>query len=334
MIITGKTLPRRTFLRGMGATLALPLLDAMVPAATAVAKTAAKPVLRLGFIYIPNGANMSKWTPGHGGRRVRAVADLESIGAGGGPPVRPERPDPSDGRGDGEMETGSMREQAPCSSTASIRSGRRGPTSRRARPSIRSRRQRSAKTRRCRRSSCRSRTTTSSGTATTATAASIRTPSRGVHRPRPCRPSTTPGSSSSVSLAKGGRWISGARVWRGSQHSRRRAGRHEAPGADARPGRPQPGQGVSRGRPRDRATDRACRGPGGGIDVAVGFGTSGRDSGGIRRPRPVDVRAAGARLPKRHHPGLHPGDRPRADVAKLPGDWRAGFHTTPCRTIK
>ena len=63
MIITGKTLPRRTFLRGMGATLALPLLDAMVPAATAVAKTAAKPVLRLGFIYIPNGANMSKWTP-------------------------------------------------------------------------------------------------------------------------------------------------------------------------------------------------------------------------------------------------------------------------------
>ena len=68
MIITRVSLPRRTFLRGMGATLALPLLDAMVPAASALANTAAKPVPRLGFIYIPNGANMSQWTPkGDGG---------------------------------------------------------------------------------------------------------------------------------------------------------------------------------------------------------------------------------------------------------------------------
>ena len=63
MIITKMSLPRRTFLRGMGAALALPLLDAMVPAATALARTAAAPTKRLGFIYIPNGANMSKWTP-------------------------------------------------------------------------------------------------------------------------------------------------------------------------------------------------------------------------------------------------------------------------------
>ena len=63
MIITKKSLPRRTFLRGVGATLALPLLDAMVPAATALANTAAKTFPRLGFIYIPNGANMSAWTP-------------------------------------------------------------------------------------------------------------------------------------------------------------------------------------------------------------------------------------------------------------------------------
>ncbi|HIE93158.1 MAG TPA: DUF1552 domain-containing protein [Acidobacteria bacterium] len=63
MIITKMSLPRRTFLRGMGATLALPLLDAMVPAATALAQTAASPTKRLGFIYIPNGANMGRWTP-------------------------------------------------------------------------------------------------------------------------------------------------------------------------------------------------------------------------------------------------------------------------------
>ncbi len=67
MIITKMSLPRRTFLRGMGAALALPLLDAMVPAATALARTAAGPTKRLGFIYIPNGANMSKWTPGGDG---------------------------------------------------------------------------------------------------------------------------------------------------------------------------------------------------------------------------------------------------------------------------
>jgi hypothetical protein len=55
MIVVKKALPRRTFLRGAGATLALPLLDAMVPALTALAQTPAAPVRRLGFIYIPNG---------------------------------------------------------------------------------------------------------------------------------------------------------------------------------------------------------------------------------------------------------------------------------------
>jgi hypothetical protein len=63
MIITKKALPRRTFLRGVGATLALPLLDAMVPSMTALAATPANPVRRLGFVYIPMGANNSQWTP-------------------------------------------------------------------------------------------------------------------------------------------------------------------------------------------------------------------------------------------------------------------------------
>jgi hypothetical protein len=62
--ITKKALPRRTFLRGMmGATMALPLLEAMVPAATPLAKTAAQPVRRLGFVFMPMGCDQSRWTP-------------------------------------------------------------------------------------------------------------------------------------------------------------------------------------------------------------------------------------------------------------------------------
>jgi hypothetical protein len=63
MFITKMALPRRTFLRGVGVTLALPLLEAMVPALTLSAKTAAAPVRRLGFMYFPNGANMRLWPP-------------------------------------------------------------------------------------------------------------------------------------------------------------------------------------------------------------------------------------------------------------------------------
>src|SRR5829696_8306876 len=63
MFITKKHLSRRTVLRGMGATLALPLLDSMIPAGTMLAQTAAKPVARLGFVYVPHGAIMDKWMP-------------------------------------------------------------------------------------------------------------------------------------------------------------------------------------------------------------------------------------------------------------------------------
>jgi len=63
MFITKTSLPRRTFLRGMGATLALPFLESMVPALTATAKTAANPQRRLGCVYIPHGAIMDQWTP-------------------------------------------------------------------------------------------------------------------------------------------------------------------------------------------------------------------------------------------------------------------------------
>jgi hypothetical protein len=63
MIGKKMAMPRRTFLRGVGATLALPLLDCMTPAFTRTVKSAARAVPRLGAIYLPNGVNMWKWTP-------------------------------------------------------------------------------------------------------------------------------------------------------------------------------------------------------------------------------------------------------------------------------
>jgi hypothetical protein len=63
MIITRQALPRRTFLRGVGATLALPLLDAMIPAATAVTRTPARPIRRLGYVFMPMGCDQSRWSP-------------------------------------------------------------------------------------------------------------------------------------------------------------------------------------------------------------------------------------------------------------------------------
>lgn len=79
MIVTRMALPRRTFLRGVGATLALPLLDAMVPALSAMARTAANPVRRLGFVYIPMGANISLWTPPAEGRITELSPTLSSL---------------------------------------------------------------------------------------------------------------------------------------------------------------------------------------------------------------------------------------------------------------
>ena len=63
MYVTRKHLPRRTVLRGLGAALGLPLLDAMIPAGTVLAQTAAKAKPHVGFIYFPHGAVMNRWTP-------------------------------------------------------------------------------------------------------------------------------------------------------------------------------------------------------------------------------------------------------------------------------
>ena len=77
MFITKKHMARRTFLRGAGATIALPLLDAMLPAATALANTAGKPQARYAFVHLPHGAIMGQWTPKTAGKNFEMTAILK-----------------------------------------------------------------------------------------------------------------------------------------------------------------------------------------------------------------------------------------------------------------
>jgi hypothetical protein len=84
MFISKLALPRRTFLRGMGATLALPLLDAMVPAMSVLAQTPANPTRRLGFVYMPNGvarnfSGINYWTPQGEGRDFELSSILKPL---------------------------------------------------------------------------------------------------------------------------------------------------------------------------------------------------------------------------------------------------------------
>ena len=63
MIVAKKALPRRTVIRGLGSMLALPLLDSMMPALSALQKTAGKPINRFGVMYVPNGMIMKNYLP-------------------------------------------------------------------------------------------------------------------------------------------------------------------------------------------------------------------------------------------------------------------------------
>jgi len=80
MIVTKKALSRRTVLRGIGAGIALPLLDGMVPALAAMRNTAANPVRRFGVFYVPNGMAMQHWTPDAEGRAFEVTRLLQEIG--------------------------------------------------------------------------------------------------------------------------------------------------------------------------------------------------------------------------------------------------------------
>jgi hypothetical protein len=79
MIVTKRALDRRTVLRGMGAALALPLLDSMVPALTAQGRTAARAINRLGVVYVPNGIRMDHWTPATDGAAFELTRILQPL---------------------------------------------------------------------------------------------------------------------------------------------------------------------------------------------------------------------------------------------------------------
>ena len=96
MIVRKIALPRRTFLRGVSATLALPLLDAMIPALTAAQKTAATPVRRLGFVYVPMGTHQPLWTPKQEGKLTELspiLAVSDTVHRSPDRPVEPRAPE-------------------------------------------------------------------------------------------------------------------------------------------------------------------------------------------------------------------------------------------------
>ena len=78
MIVTRKAVARRTFLRGVGATVALPFLDSMVPA-LATAATTPKPPVRMAFVYVPNGVDLRNWTLGYEGGLDRMSRILKPL---------------------------------------------------------------------------------------------------------------------------------------------------------------------------------------------------------------------------------------------------------------
>ena len=81
MNIFKKTLSRRTVLRGLGASLALPLLDSMIPALSSASAQAAQPTKRLGVVYVPNGMAMKSWTPATEGTDFEITRILQPLAA-------------------------------------------------------------------------------------------------------------------------------------------------------------------------------------------------------------------------------------------------------------
>src|SRR4029077_11591107 len=71
--------PRRAFLKGAGATLALPLLESMTPAFAGALDSSAKPATRLSIVYVPNGRIMDSWTPAAEGAAYEMTPILEPL---------------------------------------------------------------------------------------------------------------------------------------------------------------------------------------------------------------------------------------------------------------
>ena len=81
MMIFKRALPRRTFLRGLGATIALPLLDGMVPALAGPLNTVAQSPRRVAYIYVPNGIMREEWLPATAGSNFEMTPVLKQVEA-------------------------------------------------------------------------------------------------------------------------------------------------------------------------------------------------------------------------------------------------------------
>ena len=255
MFITKKHLSRRTFLRGAGVAVGLPLLDAMIPAWTALAQTAAAPKPRMGFIYLPHGAIMEHWTPAAEGtnfelppilkplapfkKQLTIVSGLENKPA-IAPPVHALNP--------GTWLSCVTPRATPGAATA-------------ASPSIRWPRRTSARTRRCRRSRSRPKGAAAAAPAIATTAAatartiSFRTPTTPLPMESDPRKlferlfgqGDTPQERKAITQAV-------------RQHPRPRLAGGRRPAEDARRARTA----QARRLPRERARDRAARAEDGG----------------------------------------------------------------------
>ena len=277
-----------------------------------------RPVRRLGFVYMPMGCDITRWTPPGDGHARRAVADPQPAGAGEEHVTVDHEPGAAErlSRHARHLERGVPERGA-------ARSAPKAPTTTSARPSIRSPPSRSARTRSCRRWSWRWTCCRPSASATTATPASTRTTCRGRRRRRRCRPRPIRG------------WCSSA-VRRGRQHGRP-PGRAEEAGQPARfgDGRHRPPRATSSARPIARGSSqyletvreverriqkaeaRRRRQP------AARSRSARRRAGRLRRPRPADVRPAGAGAAGRRHPRHHVPARARDQQPHLPRDRRA-----------
>ena len=91
MMIFKKAIPRRTALRRLGVTLALPLLDSMVPALSTLAQTAAKPINRFGVVYVPNGMIMKEYLPTTEGAAYELTPTLQPLAPVSEPSARSDR---------------------------------------------------------------------------------------------------------------------------------------------------------------------------------------------------------------------------------------------------
>ena len=303
MFITKMSLPRRTFLRGMGATLALPLLDAMVPALSALAATGAKPGASSRVRLRAERRHPGSVGAVDGRRGLRAVADAQPARAGARQAARAERPGAAAGR------VVRRRQRRPrardCASWlngvhpkrtegAGIQAGTTVDqiAAERARPARRG----------CRRSSSRSkRRSAASAAATTATPASTSTRSRGARRPRRCRWRSIRASCSIGCSATAATPTSGSRrcaeagsILDSVQQEAARLQKTLGAGD-----RTKVDEYLDAVREVEQRIQRAEQQTG---ELSLrSAGSADRHSRRLRRAREADVRPAGARLSGRHH---------------------------------